>query len=715
MTEPDIGLPKGSGEVGESDGVADFDSTIISGGSSPAAGWQEKTITKIRVRDFGGFELLGELGQGGMGVVYRARQTSPDREVALKMIHAGRFAAGNFRKRFALEAEAVGNLRHPNIVSLFESGEIDGNLFYTMPLIEGMTLSRSIAEERWGIRESVELVAKLAEAIGHAHQRGVLHRDLKPANIMIDDGREPFVTDFGLAKMIGDSSKDLTMPGAVMGSPAYMAPEQASGRTDEITTATDVYGLGIILYHLVTGNLPFRGATAAKVLQGVLYTEPARPVSKTGRVDRDLSTIIIKCLAKEPARRYATAEALGGDLRRWLAGRPIHARPVGLPTRVYKWVRRRPTLAALITVTVTLSSVAVIGIALGKRNLFRQLIEVKSQGADYEARDGNAGEALARWSEILRLDPDHGLAAERIVEMLRNRNFARREGAVIQTGVTPLVVALTPTNGLSYVGSATNGGRVWLVAGSALKADLHFEGRVGEAVFSRDGAWFLLSHWASGTNSVIAWDTRSGERVFQLPTTKHLGKMAISPDRSRVVTYTRAAGPMLWDVSDPDRPVGRPLSVPEKLTSYDRSQVEIDGAGKYAAVSVGERVVVWDCRDGELVLDAKVGFGLARGLSFDESGTLLAAGSMRTLGPTGPTGHLYFWNLKKGKPVTTEILLYGAPVSCVGISPDGRRLVSGGTTAWQSYGIPKLARNWRSFRIGEMSAMSSLTRVVSDC
>lgn len=301
------------------------------------------------IRYFGDYELESEIARGGMGVVYRARQSSLNRIVALKMILAGNFAGKAGVARFRREAEAAAKINHPNIVPIYEVGEHDGHHYFAMRLIEGSSLAGTLRELSSNPRAAVQLMSKIARAIHHAHQHGILHRDLKPANILIDGDGEPFVTDFGLAKSVeGDSA--LTLSGAVMGTPAYMAPEQASG-AKQLTTAADIYSLGAILYEILTGQPPFKGGTVIETIQQVMNDEPRPPRELVRRVDRDLETIALKCLEKDPARRYGSAEALAADLDRWLNQEPITARPVSTFERVVKWTRRRPAPAALVVVS----------------------------------------------------------------------------------------------------------------------------------------------------------------------------------------------------------------------------------------------------------------------------------------------------------------------------------------------------------------------------
>ncbi len=300
---------------------------------------------------FGDYELLEEIARGGMGVVYKARQVSLNRVVALKMILAGQLASVDEVVRFRTEAQAAANLAHSNIVPIYEVGEYEGQHYFSMKLIECGTWNADGGSSS-GQREVAKIVAILARAVHHAHQRGVLHRDLKPGNILIDRNGEPHVVDFGLAKRVeGDGG--LTRSGAIVGTPSYMAPEQA--RAEKVlTTAVDIYGLGAILYEYLTGRPPFRAATPMDTILQLLERDPERPRAINPKTDRDLETIALKCLEKEPARRYGNAESLADDLERFLAGEPVVARPAGWLKRTRKWARRRPAVAGLLACLVGL-------------------------------------------------------------------------------------------------------------------------------------------------------------------------------------------------------------------------------------------------------------------------------------------------------------------------------------------------------------------------
>ena len=306
------------------------------------AGFNHSRATAVsppRSGIFGDYELLEEIGRGGMGVVYRARQVSLNRIVALKMVLAGRLAEEEDLLRFRTEAEAAGRLQHPNIVAVHEVGEIDGQHFFSMEFIDGTSLAQRLRAGPLPGRTAARYIRQVARAVHCAHQNGTLHRDLKPGNIMIDRSDEPHVTDFGLAKRLGEDSGQ-TRTGTVVGTPSYMAPEQAAGKTRELGPPCDIYGLGAVLYELLTGRPPFRAETPVHTVMQVIENEPVPPRLLNANVDADLETICLKCLEKDAARRYASAEALAIDLDHYLSGEPITARTSNILGRLTRMLER---------------------------------------------------------------------------------------------------------------------------------------------------------------------------------------------------------------------------------------------------------------------------------------------------------------------------------------------------------------------------------------
>ena len=327
-------------------GACLIDSGLAGEASVPALGEPASQL-----RHLGGYELLEEIARGGMGVVYRARQVSLNRIVAVKMILRGGLAGADELARFHKEAEAAAHLKHPNIVGIHEVGEHDGHHFFSMELVEGRSLSALVREGPLPANQAARYVEQIARAVHYAHEQGVLHRDLKPSNVLVDANDEPHVTDFGLAKRLSNPeletrNPELTLTGMVMGTPSFMPPEQAAPWHDQIGPRSDVYSLGAILYHLITGRPPFAGPDPRSILNQVLNNEVIAARLLNPAVPRDLETICLKCLEKEPRQRYASAQALADDLGRYLKGEPVHARAVGPAGKAARWCRRKPALAS---------------------------------------------------------------------------------------------------------------------------------------------------------------------------------------------------------------------------------------------------------------------------------------------------------------------------------------------------------------------------------
>jgi serine/threonine-protein kinase len=310
----------------------------------PVAGVEDSGRPKDVLMDFGDYELFEEIGRGGQGVVYRARQKSLNRTVALKVIGLGQWATRAHLKRFRREAESAANLDHRCIVPIYEVGEREGSCYFSMKFIDGGQLDEVAKRTPISIRNAAELIAKLAHTVHYAHEHGILHRDIKPGNILLDAKGEPHLTDFGLARLL-ETKSTVTHTMDVLGTPSYMAPEQASGHNKQLTSATDVYGLGAVFYQLLTGHPPFAGGTTYETVRLVLETEPRQPRLWNPKIDRELATICLKCLEKDPKRRYPSALALAEDLEHWLKHEPILAKRSGFFTHGRKWLWRNPTTA----------------------------------------------------------------------------------------------------------------------------------------------------------------------------------------------------------------------------------------------------------------------------------------------------------------------------------------------------------------------------------
>jgi eukaryotic-like serine/threonine-protein kinase len=388
--------------VGERTCAAGGDTPVPDGGPAAdtvvdaAAG----PLSALPRRAFGGYELLAELGRGGMAVVYQARQRSPNRLVALKTILAGAHASPAEVARLRAEADAVARLQHPNIVQVYEVGEHEGLVYLALEYVAGGSLAQRLRGVPLVPAEAARLLEVIARAVDFAHRHGVVHRDLKPANVLLvsDDCSDhspltsPKVSDFGLAKQLGGDAAAMTQSGAVVGTPAYMAPEQATGRSKDVGPAADVWALGVILYEVLTGRPPFQGPTPLDTIRQVTADEPVPPRRLQPHLPRDLETVCLKCLHKEPRKRYAGAGELADDLGRWQRGEPVRARPVGLLGRTWRWCRRNAAVAGLLGAVGTLLLALAVGMSLAALRLGELLQQsqdnlARATDAERDARD----------------------------------------------------------------------------------------------------------------------------------------------------------------------------------------------------------------------------------------------------------------------------------------------------------------------------------------
>jgi WD40 repeat protein/tRNA A-37 threonylcarbamoyl transferase component Bud32 len=466
-------------------------------------------------RSFGDYTILAAVGQGGMGVVWKSRQRRPDRLVALKMFRAGDLASPTDVQRFRNEAEVIAQLDHPHILPVYEVGEHDGVHYFSMKLVEGGSLADHLDRFHADPRAAARLLATIARAVYYAHQRGLLHRDLKPSNILLDAQGEPHVSDFGLAKRV-EADSSLTQSGTLVGTPSYMAPEQTSGRKGVVTMAADVYGLGALLYALLTGRPPFQGETILETLEQVRQREPAPPRRINAKVDRDLEIICLKCLEKEAPQRYGSAQALAEELESWLRGEPIQARRIRWGQRLWRWCRRKPALAFVSGLAIAaLLSTTVVSLVFA----FRETQNAK-----------NLGDALAV-SETNRRE-----AERRLAENYLDRGLNLCEQGEIGVGLLWLARALeTAPEGqvdLQWAIRANLAG--WAPRLHSLTAILEHDGPVLAVAFTPDGKTILTG---SEDGKVRFWDAATGERIDRILTLPGgVRALALSPDGRTLVT-----------------------------------------------------------------------------------------------------------------------------------------------------------------------------------
>jgi hypothetical protein len=507
-------------------------------------------------RSVGKFEVLEQLGRGTFGTVYKARDPELQRLVAVKVPRAGSFATPEEEERFLREARAAAQLSHPGIVPVLEIAHDRGVPYIVSEYVEGLTLADVLTGRRPGFREAAELVAAVADALDYAHRRQIVHRDVKPSNLLIDHAGRPHVTDFGLARR-GEGEVTVTLDGQVLGTPAYMAPEQAAGDQQRVDARSDVYSLGVVLYELLTGELPFRG-NQRMLLHQVLHNEPRPPHSLNDRVPRDLETICLKAMAKVSARRYASAAEMADDLRRFLNGEAIRARPVGRAEKLARWARRNPAVATLLTVVsllLVLVTAGAVGFAVYQRQANRDLSNAKdtaernqreaelraaSLAVDIDLKhceDREIEYGVLRLARTLGTLPPHATELRQCVEMnlLAWAQELRPLGPSFQHDGAETTWELSPDGLTVMTGGADGTARLWDAFTGEVRATLRgHRGKIASVAFSQDGRAAMT---VGEDRTVRLWEAGNGQaRSVTAEHPKTVGNALLSPDGRRLLT-----------------------------------------------------------------------------------------------------------------------------------------------------------------------------------
>jgi WD40 repeat protein/tRNA A-37 threonylcarbamoyl transferase component Bud32 len=668
---------------GTMDGKTDPTGPALRGTSSPA-----------------GFTVLEVLGRGGMGVVYKARQTKLNRLVALKMILAGGHASEGDLARFAAEAEAIARLQHPNIVQVYEVGTHEGRPFFSLEFCAGGSLDRKLSGTPLPPLEAARLVETLARATHAAHRANVIHRDLKPANVLLLADGTPKITDFGLAKKLDAVGQ--TQSGAIMGTPSYMAPEQAGGKSKEIGPATDVYALGAILYECLTGRPPFKAATTAETLLQVLSDEPVPPSQLQSKTPKDLETICLKCLHKEVGKRYATAEALADDLGRFQRGEPIVARPVGRLERGWRWCRRNPALAVAAAVAAgALAAVAVVSLVFAvhagraaadlrheqgltqaalkdvetQRNVAQERTRVAERrlAENYLERglatcelEGEPARGMLWFARALEVTPDD---APDLARAIRANLAGWRSTFCPLRGMLPhppavLSTAFSPDGQIIVTSGPDYAARLWDAATGKPRGRplAHPAGVLVLAVAFRPDGKAVLT--ACGDRTARLWDVATCEPLG--PPLVHpdiLRAAAFHPDGRVVVTGCRDGAARLWDTAT-GRPLGSPLQHP-----LDVPAVAFRPDGKVVLTgSADGSARLWDSATGKALGTLSGHQDAVRAVTFSPDGKAVLTGSYDR------TARL--WDAATGQPLGPP-LRHGGGVMAVAFSPDGRTILTG--------------------------------------
>ena len=646
-----------------------------------------RSIDTEKVSRFGDYELLEEIARGGMGIVYRARQVSLDRIVAVKMLLAGPWAGKDFVQRFRTEAAAAASLQHVNIVAIHEVGFAEGQHFFAMDYVEGLTLAQLVAKGPLPARQAATYLKAIAEAIHFAHERNVLHRDLKPSNVLIDSATDqPRVTDFGLAKRL-EAETELTLSGQLLGSPNYVSPEQAAAKRGTVGKRSDVYSLGAILYHLLTGRPPFQGETLTEVLRQLADNDPPAPRLLTPRVPHDLETICLECLQKEPSRRYQTAQELAEELGRFLRDEPILARPVTRAESAWRWCRRKPALASLGAALVLVFTLGFAGTLWEWRQAVHhaQAEAEQRQRADRDLYTADMNLAYQAWEDGSLQDAQDFLQAHlpqagkndlRGFEWRYLWNLCRDESIGTFTNIHFAVGAGVGRHGLVL---AADGKMVIAASGDTLKwLDMQKQREVQTLSVGTNAITALAM--AIDQPGLVAYRT---DRVKALSPNRQAllggglpselgggpydnGKFALSWDGSLLAASTDNSTVGIFDVES-----GQQLGAYFRLAGIENVVgLAFSPDAKYLACGTSEtKIHILEAPELKEVREFKAHTAFICSLAFNPTGTKLVSGSADS--------HLRVWSFPDCRPLAD---LHGhlGGIDDVAISPDGLRLASVG-------------------------------------
>ncbi len=617
---------------------------------------------------FGDYDLLEEIARGGMGVVYKARQRKLGRIVAVKMILAGPLAGKEFVQRFRTESTAAAILQHPNIVAIHDVGVHEGRHYFSMDYVEGRNLAHLVGQQPLPANKAARSVELIAQAIHYAHERGILHRDLKPSNVLIDSNDQPRITDFGLARRL-DGESSLTMSGQVLGSPNFMPPEQAGGKIGKVGRPSDVYALGGILYYLLTARAPFQADSLEHIITQVLNAEPVSPRLLNPSIPRDLETITLKCLEKEPSRRYQTAQELADELGRVLRHEPIHARPITTPEKLWRWGRRKPALATALGFAF---AALVIGLATTSWQWRRaeRLVEserkerITGQRQLYGAKM-NLAQAAWEQNQVSRarqLLKDTATAPERGFEWYYWQRQMDQELKSLRGHTGPiLALAYSPDGRQIVTASADHTAKVWDAASATnLLTLIGHTAPVRSVAFFPDGQRIITGSW---DKTARVWDATTGKSHILEGHRREVFSVAVSTNGQRIATGSLDHTARIWDAT-----TGNSL-----LEFTNHAQ----GVWAVAFSPDGRRVVsgswdktarVWDASTGKELTAPAQHTNAVFSVAFSPDGQSIVTGSK--------DGTVQLWDAWSGAHRQT-FDGHQRPVFAVSFSPDGRRIISG--------------------------------------